>query len=129
MRSRPHGHEPSGNSATVSSGVCDQARCAPGAPGCLPGLRPLPGFARGAGAFRPGRSSDDGGIEELPEFRDAARRAASSCPRSSRTSPVSSASWADRSVTCADSPAISAACSRISASRGSSGGSDSDTPR
>ena len=100
---------------------------ATGAPGCLPGLRPLPGFARGAGAFRPGRSSDDGGIEEFPEFRDAARRAASSCPRSSRTRPVSSASWADRSVTCADSAAISAACSRISASRGSSGGSDSVT--
>ena len=62
VRSRPHGHEPSGNSATVSSGVCDQARFVPGAPGCLPGLRRLPGFARGAGAFRPGRSSGD---EEL----------------------------------------------------------------
>jgi hypothetical protein len=30
---------------------------------------------------QPGRSSPLGGIEEFPIFRDAARKAASSCPR------------------------------------------------
>jgi hypothetical protein len=49
-------------------------------------------------------------IDKFPEFRDAARRAASSCSRSSPTSAVNAA--------------ICPACSRISASRGSSGASD-----
>jgi hypothetical protein len=114
-RSRPHAHGPAGNSGTVSSGPSRQARCAPGAPGCLPCRFPDPPRFRWPGAFRPGRSSAEGGIEELPEFLDAARQAASSCSRSSATSDVSSA-------TCADS-------SRISASRGSSGSSDSVTAR
>jgi hypothetical protein len=65
----------------------------------LPGFLPLPGFARGAGAFRPGRSSADGGIEEFPGVLDAALRAASSCSRSSRITAVSSAIWADKPVT------------------------------
>ena len=52
----------------------------------LPGRRAQAGPAAG----RPGRSSADGGIEEFPEFLDAALRAASSCSRSSRTSAVSS---------------------------------------
>jgi hypothetical protein len=114
-RSRPHPHGPAGNKARVSSGSSRQARRAPGAPGCFPGRFPDPPRFRWPGAFRPGRTSAEGGIEELPEFLDAALRAASSCPRSSATSAVSSA-------TCADS-------SRISASRGSSGGSDSVTAR
>jgi hypothetical protein len=83
---------------------------------------PPPGFARGSGAFRPGRSSADGGIDESPEFLDAALRAAPNCSRSSRITAVSSAIWADKSATCADS-------AEISASRGSSGGSDSVTSR
>jgi hypothetical protein len=39
------------------------------------------------GGFRPGRSSDDGGIEESPLFRDPARAAAANCSRSSATTP------------------------------------------
>jgi hypothetical protein len=45
------------------------------------------------------RGCADGGIEEFPEFLDAALRAASSSSRSSRTSPVSSATWADKPST------------------------------
>jgi hypothetical protein len=45
----------------------------PGAPFCLPRSRLEP-FARlGAGLFRPGRSSVEGGIPEFPLFRPAAR--------------------------------------------------------
>jgi hypothetical protein len=66
----------------------------------LPGLRfaffSRPG--RDSGAMRPGRSSADGGIEEFPEFRDAARSsranradssafAASSSPAARRSAP------------------------------------------
>ena len=48
------------------------------------------------GGFRPGRSSELGGIEEFPLFRDPARAAASSCSR--------------RSATTASSAAICSAC-------------------
>jgi hypothetical protein len=53
---------------------------APGLPGCFPRLffsaRPA---ARRClrGGLRPGRSSDDGGIEEFPLFRDPPRAAVS----------------------------------------------------
>jgi hypothetical protein len=52
---------------------------APGLPGCFPGFLFL--SARSAarrcfrGGFLPGMSSDDGGIEEFPLFRDPARTA------------------------------------------------------
>jgi len=89
-----------------------------------------------AGGRRPGRSSLPGGIEEFPEFRDAARRAASSCSRNWTTSPSSAAIRSPRPAICSSCAAICpacassrAACSRISASRGSSGGSESVTPR
>ena len=92
-RSRPHAQAPSGNSGFVLSGSSLQARCAPGAPGCLPCLFfPLPRFGLGAGGVFPGRSSADGGIPEFPEFRDTARS--------------SLASRSDRSVTCAVSSAF-----------------------
>ena len=54
------GHPPAG----VSTG--DSA--APGAPLCLPLPRLIPPGGPGAGGVRPGRSSSDGGIEELPLF-------------------------------------------------------------
>jgi hypothetical protein len=60
-----------------------------------------------AGGFRLGRSSELGGIEEFPLFRDPARSAAAS--RSRRSATTSSAS-------------IRSACAAISASRGSPGG-------
>ena len=89
---------------------------APGLPGCFPRF-----FfsARSAarrcfrGGFRPGRSSELGGIEEFPLFRDPDRFAAASCSR--------------RSATTASSAAIRSACARISASRGSAGGSSGGT--
>jgi hypothetical protein len=84
---------------------------APGLPGCFPRLL---FSARSAarrccrGSFRPGRASDDRGIEEFPFFRDPARCAAASC--------------SSRSATTASSAAIRYACCWISASRGSPGG-------
>ena len=92
---------------------------APGLPGCFPRFF---FFARSAarrcfrGGLRPGRSSDDGGIEEFPLFRDPARSAVSSRSRRSATIASSVAIFS----ACA---AISCACSRISASRGSADGS------
>jgi hypothetical protein len=91
----------------------------PGLPGCFPRF-----FfsARSAarrcfrGGFLPGRSADDGGIEEFPLFRDPARPAVSSCSRRSATTASSVAIFS----ACA---AISCACSPISASRGSADGS------
>jgi hypothetical protein len=49
----------------TSSGSATWARCAPGAPGCLPGLRPpLPRRSPRTGLHNP---SDDGGREEFAE--------------------------------------------------------------
>ena len=92
---------------------------APGLPGCFPRFfSPARSAARRClrGGFRPGRSSELGGIEEFPLFRDPARAAVPS--RSRR--PATTASSAAICSACA---AISRACSRISASRGSSDGS------
>ena len=72
-------------------------------------LRPLRGPPLLPGILRPGRSSEDGGIEEFPLFRDPARSAAASRSR--------------RSATSASSAAIRSACAAISASRGSADGS------
>ena len=96
---------------------------APGLPGCFPRF-----FfsARSAarrcfrGGFRPGRSSELGGMEEFPLFRDPARSALSSCSRRSATTASSAA-------ICSACAAISCACSRSSASRGSSGRSPGGT--
>src|SRR6266496_2940830 len=92
---------------------------APGLPGCFPRF-----FfsARSAarrclrGGFRPGRSSELGGIEEFPLFRDPARSAVSNCARRPATT-------ASSAVICSACTAIRCACSRISASRGSADGS------
>jgi hypothetical protein len=56
----PHSQAPCGKCGTVPSGRSDQARYDPGAPGCLPGLRPpLPRFGLADGGVRPGRSLAD----------------------------------------------------------------------
>jgi hypothetical protein len=85
----------------------------PFAPGCFPRLRPE-FFARfGAGFALPGRSSLEGGIEELPLLRETSR--------SNRRTRSSSAALAPRSST------ITPACSRanaISSSRESSSNPD-----
>jgi hypothetical protein len=111
-----------------------QRIAAPGDPGCFPRFRfrPARSAARRsflAGGLRPGRSSALGGIEEFPEFLDAARRAASSCSRSSATSASSAATRSPCPAICPSCASSRAACSRISASRGSSGGSESVTAR
>ena len=63
-----------GTAASVSSGCSFQARNAPGAPGCLPGLRfPRPPRASRSGGFFPGWSSVLGGIEEFPLLREISR--------------------------------------------------------
>jgi len=124
----------------TSSGL-SQRIAAPGDPGCFPGFRfrSARSAARRsfrAGGLRPGRSSLPGGIEEFPEFRDAARRAASSCSRNWTTRASSAAIRSPCPAICSSCAAICpacassrAACSRISASRGSSGGSESVTAR
>jgi hypothetical protein len=67
------------------------------------------------GGVRPGWSSIDGGSEELPEFRDAARSSLASRSSSSATRSASAAFWAA-------SIAMSWPCSAISASRAASSG-------
>lgn len=113
-RSAPHVHAPRGKRGTMRSGFSLQARCEPGDPGCLPGFR-LPRCGLPSGGVRPGRSSIDGGSEELPEFRDAARSSLASRSSSSATRVVSAAF-------CAASIAMSCPCSAISASRAPSSG-------
>jgi hypothetical protein len=68
---------------------------APGLPGCFPCFR-FPAARSAArrsrrGGFRPGWSSELGGIEEFPLFREPARSATSSCFRRSATSTSSAA--------------------------------------
>ena len=97
---------------------------APGLPGCFPRFFfPARSAARRCflGGFRPGRSSELGGIEEFPLFRDPDRSAAASCSRRSATT-ASSAAIRSACVS------IRCACSRISASRGSSGGTSVTAP-
>src|SRR6185312_4283589 len=58
---------------THSSGVLTHGIALPWAPCCFPRLRPEL-FARfGVGFVLPGRSSLEGGMEELPLFREACR--------------------------------------------------------
>jgi len=94
-----------------------EARYEPGARGCLPGFRfpRLPGYGFPGGGIRPGWSSSDGGSEELPEFRAAARSSLASRSSSSATRAASTAF-------CAASIAMSWPCSAISASRAASSG-------
>ena len=78
-------------------------------------LAPPPRCGFPAGGVRPGWSSSDGGSEELPEFRDAARSSLASRSSSSPTRPASAAF-------CTASMAMSWPCSAISASRAASSG-------
>jgi hypothetical protein len=110
-RSAPHSHAPAGKCGTRSSRLADQARCDPGAPGCLPGLRPpLPRPGLAGGGVRPGRSSALGAIEELPLLRPSRRRrsrtSAASATTSARSSPIAAACSSSRRP-----------CSAITASR------------
>ena len=68
---------------------------APGLPGCFPCFF-FPAARSAArrsrrGGFRPGPSSELGGTEEFPLFRDTARSALSSCSRRSATTASSAA--------------------------------------
>jgi hypothetical protein len=75
-----------------TSSILRKRIAAPGDPGCFPRLplllRPLGGPPLlAAGSRRPGRSSADGGIEEFPEFRDAALRPRPAAPAGPRPAP------------------------------------------
>ena len=64
---------------------------APGAPGCFPRPRLLPPPRRSRlGGALPGRSSADGGIEELPLLRPSRRLSSATSARSSPTARASS---------------------------------------
>src|SRR6185312_14651840 len=58
---------------THSSGVLTHGIALPVAPCCFPRLRPELFVRFGAGFVLPGRSSLEGGMEELPLFREACR--------------------------------------------------------
>ena len=109
--SRLHSHRPPGNTSSVLSGRGSHARYAPGAPGCLPGFRlfPPPRALR-CGGFFPGRSSDEGGIEEFPLLRDSARSSRLTCSRSA-------AIWSACALTASRSSPISSCCAAICSSR------------
>jgi hypothetical protein len=72
-RSLPHPHRPRGRCGTHSSGMLTHGIALPLAPCCFPGLRPEFVTRFGAGFVLPGRSSLEGGMEELPLFREARR--------------------------------------------------------
>ena len=79
---------------------------APGLPGCFPRFRFFASARSAArrcfrGGFFPGRSSELGGIEEFPLFRDPDRSAAASCSRRSATT----ASSTEIRSACAAAPA------------------------
>ena len=97
--------------SSVLSGRGSHARYAPGAPGCLPGFRlfPPPRALR-CGGFFPGRSSDEGGIEEFPLLRDSARSSRLTCSRSA-------AIWSACALTASRSSPISSCCAAICSSR------------
>jgi hypothetical protein len=111
----------------VLSGFSLHARCAPGAPGCLPGFR-LPSVRRPgcAGCFLPGWSSDEGGSEEFPLFREACRSSRATRPDSSATCASSTAILASRSSSSARSfpfaaRSLALAAASAMASAGASG--------
>ena len=91
-RSAPQSPHARGWWSITSSGSPTSSSVAPGAPGCLPGLRPDPlRRARFGVAYR----SDDGGNDELPEFCPNRRASSATCSLNSaiRASccPISSA--------------------------------------
>ena len=114
---------------TTNSGRCPGARPTTGMPG---GAGCLPRFFFSARSdvrrcfrdgLRPGRSSELGGIDGFPLFRDPARSAVAS--RSRRSAPIaSSAAICSACAASRRSCSLSRfACSWISASRGSAGSS------
>ena len=62
----PQSAQAGGNTSTSASGASTSASDAPGLPGCLPWGRPEAGLRRRSGLVN---TSEDGGIEEFPEFR------------------------------------------------------------
>jgi hypothetical protein len=114
-RPAPHSQVPAGKSWTVSSGSSFRARCAPGAPGCLPGLRLFPPRGGlGFGSCLPGRSSLPGGIKELPEFREINRSSRASLAFSPAFPACSSAFCARSSAFGACNAASAASASGVS---------------
>jgi GntR family transcriptional regulator len=81
----------------------------------LPGFRVLSAGGVRRGGVRPGRSSADGGIEELPLFREVSRSSRSTLAARSATCPASRAFSAA-------SASITRACAAITASRAASSG-------
>jgi hypothetical protein len=82
----------------------------------------LPRCGMPGGGVRPGWSSSDGGSEEFPEFRDAARSSRSTHPASPAFAASTSATRAASTAFCAASSVMSCPCSAISASRAASSG-------
>ena len=104
----PHPQRPVGNNCRRLSGASVNANREPGAPGCLPRDRtdpPRRDFC-GAGGL-PGSSSRDGGLEELPEFRDSRCSTRASFAASASFASCNSANWC----------ACAAICRSCSASR------------
>jgi hypothetical protein len=100
----PHPQVPSGKCGMVSSGRSLHGRYAPGAPGCLPGLRFFPPCrCPGCGVLLPGWSSLLGGIEELPLLREISRSSRAICSACS--------------ASCARRPAITSSLSSFSRAR------------
>ena len=89
-RSAPHPQSPCGRCATCSSGTATHGRELPAAPGCLPRLRPEAFTGLGCGLLLPGRSSDDGGMEEFPLLRPTSRSNAATRSTSRAFAAVSS---------------------------------------
>jgi hypothetical protein len=88
----------------------------PRRPWLLAGLRsPRPRGCPRRGGVRPGRSSADGGIDELPLFGEAGRSSRSTLAARSATCPANR-------VFSAASAAITRACTAITASRAASTG-------
>jgi hypothetical protein len=91
-RSAPQVPHRSGACLTTSSGSSTCARCAPGAPGCLPGRRPSACSASRRSARAGLRSpSEDGGFEELEESLPSRR---SSSPTRASSAPLAATSLA-----------------------------------
>ena len=106
------------------AGALAPGQMRPGRAGLLARFRrfPLPRSGFAGGGVRPGWSSIEGGNEEFPEFRDAARSSRSTRVLNSALAASSSATRLASAAFCAASTATSCPGSAISASRAASSG-------